>query len=310
MVALELLERAVGRRRARAGRVSRPLARAIKCKCGPPLVRSLALHLAPNGVQLCCAAVRLRARACGAARGAGHRVGRPGVQRALQYQHAGQHRDRGQLDRVLSRRAGCLRERPQRCRRRDPGEQQQPADDDLGRRRRRPGDVRLELRRPDAAPGGERAVRWPVLRWPLGRGNGRVAGTEPGRPQYGAPQSAGRFELSLADRVAGGRFLDAVPGVRQRHGDCRRGRLGHLHDGERAGRHRAERFELRWLGARRRLWGPCCAEPQPVGVRRDADRHGLRHGDDPAERVPDAADGTGDLDGRGGRVRGGSGDAR
>ena len=104
--------------------------------------------------------------------------------------------------------------------------------------------------------------------------------------------------------------LDAVPGLRQRHADRRRGRLGHVHDRERAARHRAERFELRWLGAHRRLRRLGLAEPQPVGLRRDADRHGQRHGHDPAERVPDAADGTGDVDGRGRRLRGGPGDDR
>ena len=97
---------------------------------------------------------------------------RPGVRPALQHEHAGRHRDRGQLDRVLSRRAGRLRERPQRRRRRDLGQQQQPADDDLGRRRRRPGDVRLELRRADAASWSERAVRRPLL-----RGSARPPGT-------------------------------------------------------------------------------------------------------------------------------------
>ncbi len=51
-----------------------------------------------------------------------------------------------------------------------------------------------------------------------------------------------------------------------------RGR-GNLLDRRRAARHREERRAVRRLGARRRLRGPGGAEPQPVGVRRDADRH-------------------------------------
>ena len=53
----------------------------------------------------------------------------------------------------------------------------------------------------------------------------------------------------------------------------------------------SERFGLGWLGAGGRLRGPGGAEPQPVGVRRDADRQRQRHGHDPAERVPDAVAG-------------------
>ncbi len=50
------------------------------------------------------------------------------------------------------------------------------------------------------------------------------------------------------------------------------GRRGHLLDRERAARHRAERRAVRRLGARRRLRGPGRPEPQPLGLRRNADR--------------------------------------
>ena len=142
----------------------------------------------------------------------------------------------------------------------------------------------------------------------LAAGSGGSPAPNPGARNTVLLQGPGRHGLSLADGVAGRRFLDPVPGVRQRHGDRRGGRRGDVLDGERAARHGAERFELWWLGAGRRLRGSGRAEPQPVGVRRAAERQRHRHGHDSAERVSDAAVGSGDLDGRARRLRGRSGD--
>ena len=129
--------------------------------------------------------------------------------------------------------------------------------------------------------------------WPQGRAGRR---REPGRAQHRALQGPGRRELSPVDRVAGRRFVDPVSRLRQRHGDRRHGRPGYVLERKRPARHRPQRFELGWLGARRRLWRPGRAKPQPVGVRRTAERQQLWHGHDSAERLPDTAIGPGELD--------------
>ena len=182
----------------------------------------------------------------------------------------GEHHDRGQLDRVLPGRAARLRERPRR-RRRDA--QQQRPDDDVDRRRQRSGDVRLELRRPDAASWGEGAVRGAVLRRPADRGDGRLAAAEPGRPQHGPLQGAGRHELSLRDGVQ-----QVDTSSTQYQGFVN---VTAIVDGAGAGTYWTANVQLgtglsdsqlRRLGAGRRLRGPGCSEPQPLGVRRNAER--------------------------------------
>ena len=93
------------------------------------------------------------------------------------------------------------------------------------------------------------------------------------REQHGQVQSSGRRDLHDADRPSTGRHVvDAVPGVRRRHLDRRERGRGNLLDRRRAARHREERRAVRRLGARRRLRRPGRAEPQPVDLRRDADR--------------------------------------
>ena len=89
-------------------------------------------------------------------------------------------------------------------------------------------------------------------------------------------------------------ILDPVPGVRQRH-QHRPGRgRRDLLDRERAARHGAQRRHRGRLGAGRGLRRPQRPQPQPVDLRRAAERVELGQRDDPAERLSDAADRSGE----------------
>ena len=79
-------------------------------------------------------------------------------------------------------------------------------------------------------------------------GTGGSPAPNPGARNTALLQGPGRCQLSRTDGVAGRRFVHAVPGLRQRHADRRRGRPGYVYDRERAARHRAERFELAVAG--------------------------------------------------------------
>ena len=231
------------------------------------------------------------------------RRGGPCLRPPVQRQHAGRHRDRGELDRVLPGRAGGVRGCPQRC---GHGPQQQRlADDDLDRRRRRPGDVRLELRGACLAHG--RTVLFAGLYYggKLAAGTGGSPAPNPGARNTVLLEGAGRHELSHAYGVAGRHPSTQYQGFANVTAIVDAAGAGHVHDRERAARHRAERFDSRRLGAGCRLRGPGRPESQPLGLRRNAERQ-RQPGHDPAERLPDAALGPGDLDGRDRRLRGGS----